>query len=240
MNRTFLGKYFSIYCKFFNSDIESSVISDRNFNIIEAFYISLMVLIEKDISIANTKEYLKNLEKVVNIENEMYNNLKIYDCDTINKIDKLQRISVMFELTIHSFIVYSEAYQITYNAYTKSMSEEEVNHRLFQDLLIEFNNALSHLLTAITSNNKKVVGKNTNRAKTHLLRGALDSYKELIGLNNDLVINSSIPYPRLNNMTMYEYYLTLREMEAKSIGSIENNIKIIEDYEKLCKAIINH
>lgn len=239
MSNFFLGRYFKIYCNFFNSDIEASVVSDRNFEIINAFFISLDVLINNDISTENTKEYLNNLHKIVEIENEMYSNLKIYDCDSINTLQRTKKIQAIFEITINNFIIFSEAYQMVHNAFNSTIDSNEIDYRIFQDLLVEFNNALSHILTAIVSDSVEVIGSNTKRANTHLLRGTLDSYKEVIGLNSELVLNSTKSYYNLGNKSLYEYYLSLREMEATSIGIVEQNITIIQEYEKFCKIIIN-
>jgi len=228
-----IHRFFNAYCKFFNSDLESAIIAKRNFAIINVFRVALATLLSG--SIKNNNKLLNTinaLENVIDIERELYSEINIYKCiggyrNTIKEIfDEIDKCVVHF----------LDAYEFLYEVYN-----EDEEDRKFQDILVEFNNALSHIMTALQNQEDDTIKiPNISKAKTHLYRGSLDSYKEVIIKNKSIVMANTQKITRLGNKTFKEYYIDLRKYEASHIGRTEKqNEEIINRYRKLAWSLVN-
>jgi hypothetical protein len=245
-----LVKYFELYCDFFVFDIESSILYGKNYEITELFRVNLVNLLNyiKDDEI-RISEALNNLTLIINGAKTIFNSKKNpafsqikFSHSNIFKLTNLRENKILFvtKETIKNTLSDFKEFFISYDYLNSYYNvEEEV---LFKDLLIELNNALSHILTAIincyeSSQSIKEVennldNENIKRAKSHLHRGALDGYKEIIRLNRDSVIKDK---------KLFDSYIIIREMESLKIGKDEtkkNNI--VEQYKALSIDIINN
>ncbi|EIZ0998516.1 hypothetical protein MOT47_001592 [Campylobacter coli] len=120
--------------------------------------------------------------------------------------------------------------------------DENIEEKVFVQSLLEFNNALSHLIIAILSNSEAIQQKNIYSAINHLYRASLDNYKIIIRFT----IN------KINNEEIIKSFLSIREQEFLLLGQDlkDKNIKfynpnnknneeknIIQAYQELYKAI---
>ena len=123
------------------------------------------------------------------------------------------------------FIEFFEAYEFVYNVF------EGDEGRKFQDILVEFNNALSHLIAFAYNHNET----NIKKAISHLYRGILDCYKEIIHKNYDIVKKNDQIIKQLDDKTYLQYYIDLRKEEASNIGADEAIKKdnILKGYKQL-------
>ena len=99
------------------------------------------------------------------------------------------------------------------------------NNKILKQTLIEFHNAISHLVAVYYGRAQD--GKNINRAINHFRRGALDSYKAII--KDFYHIRDNETYNPLNDLK------DIREREYKNIGKDES---LCNDYKKLTDKII--
>lgn len=120
--------------------------------------------------------------------------------------------------------------------------DENIEEKVFVQSLLEFNNALSHSIIAISSNSEAIQQKNIYSAINHLYRASLDNYKIIIRFT----IN------KINNEEIIKSFLSIREQEFLLLGQDlkDKNIKfynpnnknneeknIIQAYQELYKAI---
>lgn len=99
------------------------------------------------------------------------------------------------------------------------------NNKILKQTLIEFHNAISHLVAVYYGRAQD--GKNINRAINHFRRGALDSYKAII--KDFYHIRNDETYNPLNDLK------DIREREYKNIGKDES---LCDSYKKLTDKII--
>jgi len=100
---------------------------------------------------------------------------------------------------------------------------------MLKQSLMEFNNAISHINTALK---RKEPIKNFERAAQHLNRGTLDFYKSVI---KELFILEKLSPTDLVELK------EIRFNEFETIGSnkYDDRKKLYSDYKKLCKKIIS-
>lgn len=113
--------------------------------------------------------------------------------------------------------------------YTESKNIKKIT--MYKQALMEFNNAISHINSALKQN---ALEKNIERAEQHLYRGALDFYKSII--KESFILNKMHPN---NTETLKE----IRCIEFNSIGDNRNqsnarNISLYDQYYKLCENVI--
>lgn len=198
-------RYMIAYSVFFNSDLESSLLYGRNFDIINMFLQTLEMLIDKEVDINFTIKALNQLEIVVNDEHKKYN---FIDLKHNIRISDKQR-------QINELVKYFKKFFESYSLLIEIIDEQ----KKINDILVEFNNALSHILNAVTNKKSPL---NFKRAKSHLYRGVLDCYKEIIQLKSEIIIN---------NPLLEKQFLLLRQKEAKLVGISEDaKLKILNEY----------
>lgn len=150
-----------------------------------------------------SKKNINNiLKQSAKIEKNNIKTLLFDDSDVFNDLSN----------TIYDFVVaYSELY----------------NHTMIDvtDILAEFHNALSHIITAIaicSMNNKEdIIQRNIDRAISHLKRGTKDSYKILIKIAYQMCVK----YKKLPEIFDEEFiYIRSQEIVSLSDRSCHNNI----------------
>jgi len=216
-----ISRYFRIYTLFLNIDVETAILEGRDFNIINLFRINLELLFEKNVEIKKANQSLKALEELIKEERAIYNSISIYN----NNDFTYSLIRNGFEECYEYFIEFFEAYEFVYNVF------EGDEGRKFQDILVEFNNALSHLIAFAYNHNET----NIKKAISHLYRGILDCYKEIIHKNYDIVKENDQIIKQLDDKTYLQYYIDLRKEEASNIGADEAIKKdnILKGYKQL-------
>lgn len=225
------NKYFQLYCKFFNIDIETAILEGRSFDIIDLFRMNLALLLDADVEYKAVKESLEALELVIDEEMRTYNQLKLYDETKIT----WSSARYEYEQSQTYFINFIESYDFTFDALNLDVTDRKV-----QDLLVEFNNALSHLLSSFFQSVDEIRNSNIKKTNTHLYRGVLDSYKEVIHKNHDILRVNSNSVSNLNNDTFLDFYLKLRQFEATTIGIDEDGKnKLLSDYRLLAWSLVN-
>jgi hypothetical protein len=200
-NDNFLGRLFKAYCKFSFYENQVALIEGRNYILIYAFYESLVYIKSSSKSASDIARKLTLLEKGVEqfilcLKNK-YDFLKDINtkCEDVFEvlkkehiIDKFNSISELFDEFVESYMYISKF----------------VDSHLNENMLIEFNNFLSYFLNHI-KNDEYSVGL------SHLYRGSLDGYKDII-LNNKIIL--------LSNISMRDDLVSLRIDEMNNVGKL--------------------
>ncbi|EAL3889597.1 hypothetical protein [Campylobacter sp. RM5063] len=111
-------------------------------------------------------------------------------------------------------------------------SDKLDNNKIIKQSLIEFHNAISHLVSIFYGNTEE---SNIKRAINHFKRGALDSYKSIIK-DYYLLKNSGNIIYELDFKKLKE----IREKEFKDIGASNNNSELLKKYKDIVNDIINN
>ncbi|EJE0173305.1 hypothetical protein M3L10_000268, partial [Campylobacter coli] len=112
----------------------------------------------------------------------------------------------------------------------------------FVQSLLEFNNALSHLIISISSDSEAIQQKNIHSAINHLYRATLDNYKIIIRFTIGKISNEDIVTSFLS-IRKQEFLLLGQDLKDKNINFYSPNNKkyeeknIIQAYQELYKAI---
>lgn len=231
MPHPLINKYFKLYCKFFNVDIETAILEGRSFDIIDLFRINLALLLDKKVTYKAVNESLSALEEAIDEEKCTYSHLALYN--ETNIVWSSVRPEYVKSQTY--FISFIESYDFAFDAL-----ELDASDRKIQDLLVEFNNALAHLLSSFFQKEDAIRDSNVKKTNTHLYRGILDSYKEVIHKNHDILRNNTNPIKQLDAKTYLDFYLTLRTCEATTIGIDESDKNtLLVDYKRLAWNLVN-
>jgi len=203
LNSKVFYEFLKVYSKFFNYDIYCSLIEGRNFTIID-FLRKILTAIFSNVKKENILKALKTIEKDI----------------------PKSEINIVF--TFHSHILFSRGHKLDelefyfiefFNAYEKLIENTHEKTKI-NNILVEFNNALSHIFFALENTN--TFTSNINKAKSHLYRAILDCYKEILIENSNLI-----------KQNQYQY-IKIRKKEALNIGKNEDNKKeIIKEYKIL-------
>lgn len=185
---------------------------------------------------------LKNLEKI--LKKEFYRKdtlnfdklIREYIKDTANNysLNAIPKYKKSFEnhdyrrKVVHNVFSYLNEYLTDfYDAY--ELSFLYYDNELIDSNLVEFNNTLSHIATALSTNDKSILESNKKKAKVHLYRGALDAYKDIITkLNN-----------KIDKETQQKLF-TLRLLELNGVGVYEDKKKyILDKYKNIAWELMN-
>jgi len=196
-------EFFKLYCRFLEIDLISSLTKGRNIKVIYEFYKVFLIITAKnpDMTTEDKNKAIKSLNLIISkYENNNNNISKLELCNKLdfNSIKSLYDIEMMIQ-------EFNKANKIFRNKF---------DNKIFKQSIIEFNNALSHIIVGFTGDKTKF-DKNINKANSHLHRGILDFYKTIIKKTN------------LNN-TQIQELKQIREYEFNSIGldTSSNKIKI--------------
>ena len=194
-----------IYKKFLECDLESSLIDGRNFTIINMFFKILELLIDKNVSNEDVLKAIVIIEKMIEEEKLKYLNISLKNLNISTSYSQRE---------INSLVEYFKKFIEAYSLLIEIINEK----KKINDILVEFNNALSHILAVLANKQKS---SNLQKAKSHLHRGVLDCYKEIIQLNANKIKNNKI---------LYSEYLDIRKYEYSHIGNSKNTTEIINKY----------
>ena len=209
--------FFEYYYKFFKYDTRYSLIILRDTKIIFAFqlFFNEWIIEKKVTQQISLKEFDDTIDDYVN----KLKNLFGESLDTDIKIDESKIDKIDFEILKKIWDEYYYVYELKAN-----ISE----YTIFDDMLIELNNAISHLLQIVIKDEES---SNFNRAISHIYRATLDGYKDIIKENSIFLY--------FNESLRNEYY-DVREKESEIIGekSIDKKIEVINDYKKIALNIL--
>lgn len=218
-----LKTYFNAYCKFSFYENQVALFEGRNYNVIWSFLHILIMMKTKDKTFQEVREQLHNLNKLVDVSIEEYK--KNYAtlchmdntlCQKINayKRDDIKKLAnAKIEKLFEDFFI----------AHRDAMENKE--NILIEEILIEFNNFLSHF-NSYLKDNKLPSGR------THLFRGCLDGHKDIILENIDIIKEDT---------QLSKELMELRISEYKDIGkaSSENNhTNTIRKYREVAQNIM--
>lgn len=230
----FVLRFFKLYAKYWQSDLEEALLEGRSFNIIDLFRVNLSLLLSNETDKNGLYTSLNALKKVIDTHGQYTNKISIKNLETniryTNGIDKLLNDEVLFY-----FVNFIQSYNIV----SKALGIDHQNRKI-QDLLVELNNALSHLIVTFLTLEDLKIEINRKRAISHLHRGILDSYKEIIHLNVAVMRGNTDVYSSLDNKCLFDYYIDLRQKEALGIGKEEFSKKeLVRRYKNICNIILN-
>jgi hypothetical protein len=217
---------FKSYCKFLVIENQTALIEGRNYNVIYMFLINMSYILVKDgINFDEAEKSIQDTKSVVDdfieVSQKKYDYIKIKNCCKYD--DKLSMESFHFKQEEES--IFEDFYKVysIYSHYKKVVIVEE--------LLIEFNNFLSHFAQHITDSNKST-------GVSHLYRGCLDGHKDIIKENNKVLISKD--YPEL-----IKDFIKLRIYETKDIGNtnkifsvVNKSSNILRMYDDISNSII--
>jgi len=212
-----LFRLFKDYYKFFYIENQIALIEGRNYEIIYIFYDTLSTIRSKDTTSSQWMEKLNKLTQIVDdfvsCSFAMYPFLQKSD-ETFNPNKNIiiksfnDNVSDIFD---QFYITYSRV-----STYKQSMIVEE--------LLIEFNNFLSHFT-------RYILDQDLSSGVTHLYRGCLDGYKDIVLENTTML---------LSDIDMRDKFIDLRVQECDNIGlKEENKLFILEIYKQITEDILS-
>lgn len=123
-----------------------------------------------------------------------------------------------------------------------SLDDKNVEEKVFVQSLLEFNNALSHLIISVSNESEDIRNKNFNSAINHLYRATLDNYKIIIRFTINKINNEDILTSFLF-IRKQEFLLLGQDLKDKNIKFYNPNNKndeeknIVQAYQELYKAI---
>jgi len=199
-----LGRFFEDYCKFFYYENQVALFEGRNYHLIYAFYATLSTLRSKDTTSMQWMEKVNALSELVDnfvvCTTTMYPFLKKDSncCKFIKEKDSDLIVSLFNE---KSSCMFDEFYK-TYSTVTAYKRAE-----IIEEMLIEFNNYLSHFV-------KYIDDQTVSTGQSHLYRGCLDGYKDIILEKNILL---------LADTKLRDRFINLRIKECSTIGISEKD-----------------
>lgn len=233
-NSLLVLKFFKLYALYWQSDLEEALLEGRSFNIIDLFRVNLSLMLSDETEFNAVQNSLQELKKVVSEHSKFTNKINVQSLENNihfrDGIDKLLTDEVLFY-----FINFIQSYNIV----SKALGLDHQNRKI-QDLLVELNNALSHLIVTFLTKNDLEKEINKKRAISHLHRGILDSYKEIIHLNVSIMRGNTTTHEILDKKSLFDYYIELRQKEALGIGKEElSKQELIKRYRYICNIILN-
>ncbi|EFB5680664.1 hypothetical protein HGM22_001829 [Campylobacter coli] len=99
-----------------------------------------------------------------------------------------------------------------------------IEEKVFVQSLLEFNNALSHLIISISSDSEAIQQKNIHSAINHLYRATLDNYKIIIRFTIGKISNEDIVTSFLS-IRKQEFLLLGQDLKDKNINFYSPNNK---------------
>lgn len=214
-----LKRVFKDYCRFFYYENQLALFEGRNFEVIYAFYDTLSTLRSKN---TTSKDWMEKVNTLTNIVNDFVNcSNSIYpfllqdeNCCDLGDIS-YSNISTKFNDNVSD---YFDKFYITY-----SLVMRYKEAFIIEELLIEFNNYMSHFV-------KYIVDDSISSGVSHLYRACLDGYKDIILENN---------IPLLSDTTLRDRFINLRVAECSRIGINENDkLSILEEYYQITTDIL--
>ena len=213
-----LKGFFLEYAKFFIVENQVALIEGRNYRLIYAFFDTLSYIELKNVRLNKCKEKLKIPKELVEMflscslirypyikyveeNSDIYNSIEQIDVKEIIKIFN-NSVGNMFDLFYQTYCIVSNYKQV----------------EIIEELLIEFNNFLSHFI-------RHLINSDLSSGISHLYRGCLDGYKDIILENNILL---------LSDTKQRDSFINLRIKESNNIGKNEfSKIDILYTYREI-------
>lgn len=253
---------FLLYSRYLEVDLANSLINktrfSRNVQLLQIFKTIFFYSLRPEYIEDSTSKFerLKLQEAIDEYTGEVERKINF---NIENKIDtEVIRVHIIGDSLLRRIII---DYYCSDNAFSDAFKSSLINKDEFKDFLpgelrqgehvfvqalLEFNNAISHLIVACCSNDKDMVKRNVKSAENHLYRATLDNYKIIIRFTIDRVKN--------NKEDILKSFLSIREQEFLLLGkdlklkdinfynSCERKdckAKIIEAYKTLYKDIVS-
>ena len=213
-----LKDFFLEYCRFFIVENQVALIEGRNYYLIYAFFDTLSYIESKNVDLDKCKEKLEILKELVkeflNCSLTRYPYIK-YAKEHSNIYNSIKQID--FKKVIEAFNnSVKNMFDLFYETYSIVSKYKQVE--IIEELLIEFNNFLSHFI-------RHLINSNLSSGISHLYRGCLDGYKDIILENNILL---------LSDTEQRDFFINLRIKESENIGKNEfSKIDILYDYKEI-------
>ena len=214
-----LKRVFKDYCRFFYYENQLALFEGRNFEVIYTFYDTLSTLRSQDTTLKDWMEKVNTLTKIVNnfisCSNSIYPFLlQDENCCDLGNISYCN-ISTQFNDSVSD---YFDRFYITY-----SLVMRYKEAFIIEELLIEFNNYMSHFV-------KYIVDDSISSGVSHLYRACLDGYKDIILENNIALLSDTI---------LRDGFIKLRVDECSKIGIKEDKkLSILEEYHQISTDIL--
>ncbi|MCV3419259.1 hypothetical protein L8V92_08315 [Campylobacter lari] len=226
------------YIKYIEIDLANSLINKTKFsrNVVILNNIKNIFLFALNSLYVESEDFTQRLKKLKNkvsdfqlkADNKIHFNNLLIDLELIKKyiVSNSQFKNTCKEF-YNSNIAFTEAL-------TKHINKEEIKdlilqqddkddkddeddkEKVFVQSLLEFNNALSHLIISFSSKSEIIQNKNFNSAINHLYRATLDNYKIII----------RFIMQKINNEGINKSFLSIREQEFLLLGEDLKNKKI--------------
>lgn len=230
-----LIRTFVLYTKFFENENKASLLLKRDIITIHHFMKLIEMILADDFETNKEKADLlyQEINKIVHDEYFVCLKLKFgEDFITDVKVKKLNEVFRKLDNRndfiddINISIVSLHNFFLAYSVLVKHK-----NKLFIKELLVEFNNFLSHTVQAVIE--PKTKDSNMIRASAHLHRGVLDSFKTIIHDNAEKIM--------VDNKLLKSFF-KIRNIELDLIGEIEsakdkNNIQA--RYFKYVKKLLN-
>lgn len=215
-------RVFKDYCRFFYYENQVALLEGRNYETIYAFYDTLSTLRAKE---SNLNDWMAKVNVLTEIVTSFIGCSKITypfllsddeNCCNFDKKDITYEKVVDFFNTTSSYMF--EEYYISYSLVSNYKESE-----IIEELLIEFNNYMSHFVKYITN-------QDVSSGISHLYRAYLDGYKDII-LENIIIL--------LSDIKMRDEFISLRVKECSKIGIKEQDkVEILNIYKEIAENII--
>lgn len=250
------------YIKYLEIDLANSLINKTKFarnvvflNNIKNIFLNLLnpLYIES----GEYQKRFENLKQQINkFQLEATNKIQIND-ELLVKLELIEKYIVSnskFKIKCKEFYNSSKCFSDAFMNYIDKKEFKDflpqqddsengnIEEKVFVQSLLEFNNALSHLIISISSDSEAIQQKNIHSAINHLYRATLDNYKIIIRFTIGKISNEDIVTSFLS-IRKQEFLLLGQDLKDKNINFYSPNNKkyeeknIIQAYQELYKAI---
>jgi len=215
-----LKDYFIEYCKFFYIENQVALIEGRNFFLIYLFFDVLSDIENRFVDMDKCKEKVKILKLSVDTFiscTKMKYPFVVQKFDNCNLLKKLTNQNFIQKFNNSTNTIFQEFYIMYSNL--SSYKDREI----IEELLIEFNNYLSHFV-------KYMLDVNLPSGYSHLYRACLDGYKDIILENNIILISDKDAISK---------FITLRIEETDNIGNgEEDKLFVLQKYREISENLL--
>lgn len=237
-------KFLFLYGSFLQCDILHSLNqapdNPKNIDIIILLRDALQTIYAPKVE--NKKETIekmfKKLEKTIRhyIEKNQHNTIDLQlvrinsNSNVLEEINK-KYFKQFFQEFIVSCVSFRRIIRLNNKEIEKFYNDQEGNKVLVQSLL-EFNNAISHIIIATYATEDKY--HNINKAINHLYRGTIDNYKMVLRFCDKDFNNRQNKYISLFRQVREQEFLHLgQDINSKNIRYNNKDISIIQAYKEL-------
>lgn len=212
------NRFFFAYSRYLQYDLIHSLEQEtkigRNVDLLLEFRDAFkVVIVEKDIDESKFDELIDRIHQ--DIDN--YIGDRKNECLNL-EVDKLKKSSFDYSLFDRDFKNVLSDFCVSCGDFkiidridhqgSQEFKKDKAGRSVLTQALLEFNNALSHLLVCVYNGNDDL--RNIEKAKNHLYRGTLDNYK--------MVFRFAINNIKKRNKTLFETFKQIRIYEFLNLG----------------------